>query len=73
MYGSIFIEQLKAAKGVTEQLKEESQMEWIQRINNIQTKARELVCNELQTGYKTVNHFEVIQNEVRVNALDFYE
>lgn len=48
-------------------------MEWIQRINNIQTKSRELVCNELQTGYKTVNHFEVIQNEVRVNALDFYE
>ena len=30
------IEQMKAAEGVTEQLKEENQLEWVQRMNNIQ-------------------------------------
>ena len=43
----LLIEQMKEAEGVTEKLKEENQMEWVQRMSNIQQKAREIVCNEL--------------------------
>ncbi len=43
----ILIEQLKESEGVTEKLKEDNQWEWIQKINNIQQRAREIVCNEL--------------------------
>ena len=41
------IEQMKEAEGVTEQLKEQDQLEWVQRMNNIQQRAREIVCNDL--------------------------
>ena len=41
------IEQMKAAEGVTEQLKEENQLEGGQRMNNIQLCANEIVCKEL--------------------------
>ena len=37
------VEQMKEAEGVTEKLKEENQMEWIQQINNIQERASEMV------------------------------
>ena len=32
---------------VTEQLKAENQMMWVNKLNNIQSQAREIVCNEL--------------------------
>ena len=41
------VEQMKKAEGVTEQLKEEDQMEWVQRMHNIQQRANEILCNEL--------------------------
>lgn len=41
------VEQMKAAEGVTEQLKEENQMDWVQRMYNIQQRANEIICNEL--------------------------
>ena len=41
------VEQMKKAEGVTERLKEENQMEWICRMQNIETRAREIVNNEL--------------------------
>ena len=41
------IEQMKENEGVTEQLKEENQREWIQIMTNIKQRAREFVCNEL--------------------------
>ena len=43
----LLIEQLKVAEGVTEELKEENQMEWVQRMGNIEAIAREIVCNDL--------------------------
>lgn len=43
----LLIEHMKKAEGVTEQLKEENQLEWIQRMNNIQHRANEIVCKEL--------------------------
>ena len=41
------LEQMKEEEGVTEQLKEEKQFEWVQRMGNIQTRAREIVCEEI--------------------------
>lgn len=41
------VEQMKEAEGVTEQLKEENQMEWVCRMQNIEAKAREVVTTEL--------------------------
>ena len=41
------VEQMKEAEGVTEQLKEENQLEWVCHMGNIQQRAREVVCNDL--------------------------
>lgn len=41
------VKQMKEAESVTEKLKEKNQMEWVQRISNIQARAREIVCEEL--------------------------
>ena len=41
------VEQMKRAQGIIEQLKAENQMEWVARMNNIQTCAREVVNAEL--------------------------
>lgn len=41
------VEQMKDAEGVTEQLKEENQMEWLCRMQNIEARATESVCNDL--------------------------
>lgn len=40
------VEQMKAAEGVTEQLKEENQLEWVCHMQNIQQRAQETVCSE---------------------------
>ena len=40
------VEQMKIAEGVTEQLKEENQLEWVCCMGNIEQKAREIVCTE---------------------------
>ncbi len=41
------VEKMKETEGVTEQLKEENQMEWIYRMQTIETKAMEIVISEL--------------------------
>lgn len=41
------IEQMKVAEGVTEQLKEDNQLEWVCRMGNIEQRAREVFCAEL--------------------------
>lgn len=41
------VEQMIKAEGVTEQLKAENQMMFVNTLNNIQSQAREIVCNEL--------------------------
>lgn len=41
------VEQMKAAESVTEQLKEGNQLEWVQRMDNIQQRASEIVYSEL--------------------------
>ena len=43
----ILVDRMKEAEGVTEELKEQDQWEWVQRMNNIQQRAREIVTKEL--------------------------
>ena len=41
------VKQMAEAEGVTEALKAESQMLWVQKMNNLQNAAMEIVSNEL--------------------------
>lgn len=41
------VEQMKQAEGVNEKQKEDNQMEWVCRMQNIEARAREIVCNDL--------------------------
>ena len=41
------VEQIKEAEGITEQLKEDNQLEWVCRMQNIEARAREVVTTEL--------------------------
>ena len=43
----LLIEQMKEAEVITEQLKEQDQLEWVQRMGNIQHRATKIVCDEL--------------------------
>ena len=40
-------EQMKQAQGITEQLKAENALEWVQRMNNVKACAREIVEKEI--------------------------
>ena len=46
MFDSL-VEQMKDAEGVTEELKEENQLEWVCRMQIIEARVREVVCSEL--------------------------
>ena len=41
------IDQMKAAEGITEMLKASDPMAWVQHMNNIRTRAEEIVREEL--------------------------
>ena len=43
----ILVAQMKESEGVTEELNECNQWEWVQRMGNIEARAREVVCKEL--------------------------
>ena len=43
----VIIGQMKAAEGVTEELKARNQLEWVGRMNNICNRAEEIIRNEL--------------------------
>ena len=43
----LIIEQMKAAEGVTEELKARNQLEWVGRMNNIRNRAEEIIKSEL--------------------------
>jgi len=44
---SRLVEQISESEGVTEQLKAENQLEWVQKMNNIHSRATEIVNAEL--------------------------
>ena len=39
------VEQMKTAEGVTEQFKEENQLEWVCCMQNIEARVRETICS----------------------------
>ena len=45
----LMIRQMAKAEGITEQLKAENQLEWVQRMNSIRNRAEEIVYSELIT------------------------
>ena len=44
---SLIVEQMKAAEGVTEELKAADQMAWVRAMNSIRNRAEEIVLNEI--------------------------
>ena len=44
---SELVNQMKAREGITEQLKADNQLEWVRRMNNIRSRANEIIYNEL--------------------------
>ncbi len=42
----LVIEQMKAAEGVTEELKARNQLDWVGRMNNIRNRAEEIINSE---------------------------
>lgn len=46
MYDTL-VTQLTKSQGITEQLKAENQMLWVQKMNNIANQAREIIYNEV--------------------------
>ena len=44
---SRLVKQMAEREGVTEKLKAENQMEWVARMNNIRSRAKEVINNEL--------------------------
>lgn len=43
----LLIEEFAESQGVTEQVKAENQMLWVQKMNNIANQAREIMCSEI--------------------------
>jgi len=41
------VKQMKESEGVTEKQKEENQMEWVRCVQNIEARAREIVCKAI--------------------------
>ena len=41
------VEQMKVAENITEQLKEDNQLEWLQKVNNICNRVTEIITAEL--------------------------
>lgn len=46
MYDNL-VNQLAEQEGITEKLKTENQILWVQRMNNIANRSREIICNEI--------------------------
>ena len=43
----LIIEQMKAAEGVTEHLKQHDQMAWVEAMNSIRNRAEEIILREM--------------------------
>ena len=43
----VITEQMKAAEGITEELKRRDWLLWVQSMNNIRSRAEEIICTEM--------------------------
>ena len=50
----VIIDQMKASEGVTEELKEANQMEWVGAMNSIRNRAEEIILREMIYGEDAV-------------------
>ena len=41
------VEQITKSENITEELKEQNQLEWVRRMQNIESQAREIVCHDI--------------------------
>ena len=41
------VAQMTKSENITEERKEKNQLEWVQRMNNIEAQAREIVCHDI--------------------------
>ena len=48
----VLIEQMSQRENISEKLKEENQMEWVRRMNNLENRAAEIVKDELICPYE---------------------
>ena len=62
-------EQMKRAQGITEQLKAENALEWVQRMYNIRACARGIVEREIIYTLKNVTHIIVKLWRIGINSL----
>lgn len=51
---SLIVEQMKASEGVTEELKAANQMAWVKAMNNIHSRAEEIILREMVYGEDAV-------------------
>lgn len=53
----ILIKQMAEQENVTEKLKENNQMEWVQKMNNIKSRAEEIILNEIMLSVVILFNF----------------
>lgn len=41
------VKEMAEQEGISEELKEENQMEWVRRMNNVRNRAEEIIYNEI--------------------------
>lgn len=46
MFNTLVAQMIKT-ENITEQLKEQNQMEWVRRMQNIEAQAREIICHDI--------------------------
>lgn len=46
MFNTLVAQMIKT-ENITEELKEQNQLEWVQRMNSIEAQAREIVCHDI--------------------------
>ena len=51
----MLVEQMKTAEGITEKLKAEDQMEWVQRMNSIRDRAEEIVRRAFSISMRSLS------------------
>ena len=65
MYDNL-VTQLAEQEGITEQLKATDMMAWVQAMNNIANRAREIICNEIINNISNCAR-EIVYNETIYN------
>ena len=55
------VEQMKEDEGISENLKDSNQMEWLQKINNICNRVNEIIMKEIIQGFCTCHLLRIFE------------